>query len=155
MSSKISVRKATPKDAESIIQFNIAMAMETENKTLKSEEIEPGVHGLFEKPEYGFYMVAESKGKVVGSLMITYEWSDWRNGLFWWIQSVYVIPESRRNGVYRTMYLTIKAMANKQDDVCGFRLYVEKENSSAQKTYNALGMNETHYKMFEEEKSII
>ena len=152
MNPTFQVRKATPKDAESIIQFNIAMAMETENKKLKREEIEPGVHGLFEKSEYGFYMVAESEGKVVGSLMITYEWSDWRNGLFWWIQSVYVIPEFRRKGVYKTMYLSIKSMAKKRDDVCGFRLYVEKENSNAQKTYAALGMDETHYKMFEEMK---
>ena len=152
MNPTFQVRKATPKDSDSIIQFNIAMAMETENKTLKREEIEPGVHGLFQNPEYGFYMVAESEGKVVGSLMITYEWSDWRNGLFWWIQSVYVIPEFRRKGVYKTMYLTIKAMAKERDDVCGFRLYVEKENSNAQKTYAALGMDETHYKMFEEMK---
>ncbi|PKD43362.1 GNAT family N-acetyltransferase [Rhodohalobacter barkolensis] len=152
MNTKIKVRKATPKDTESIIQFNIAMAMETENKTLKREEIEPGVHGLFEKPEYGFYMVAESEGKVVGSLMITFEWSDWRNGLFWWIQSVYVIPEFRRKGVYRTMYLTIKTLAEEKPDVCGFRLYVERENINAQKTYASLGMDETHYKMFEEIK---
>jgi len=152
MNPTFQIRKANSKDAESIIQFNIAMAMETENKTLKREEIEPGVHGLFQKPEYGFYVVAESEGNVVGSLMITYEWSDWRNGLFWWIQSVYVIPEFRRKGVYKKMYLTIKAMAKDKPDVCGFRLYVEKENTNAQKTYAALGMDETHYKMYEEEK---
>ena len=154
MNPTFQVRKATPKDAESIIQFNIAMAMETENKTLKREEIEPGVNGLFEKPEFGFYMVAESEGKVVGSLMITYEWSDWRNGLFWWIQSVYVKPEFRRQGIYRAMYETVLKLATNHTDVCGCRLYVEKENTLAQKTYKALGMSETHYKMYEEVFSV-
>jgi ribosomal protein S18 acetylase RimI-like enzyme len=150
MNHKFIVRKATESDAEAIIEFNIAMAMETEGKTLKRDDIEPGVLGLFKNPEYGFYMVAELEGNVVGSLMVTFEWSDWRNGLIWWIQSVYVIPEYRRNGVYRAMYDSIKQMANKKQNVCGFRLYVEKENIIAQKTYAALGMTETHYKMFEE-----
>lgn len=150
MNNNYTIRKATPDDSESIIEFNIAMAKETENKTLKRDEIEPGVSGLFQNPEYGFYMVAESKGKVVGSLMITFEWSDWRNSLFWWIQSVYVVPEHRRKGVYREMYQKVKAMAAERPDVCGFRLYVEKENISAQKTYTSLGMDETRYKMFEE-----
>ncbi len=124
--------------------------METEGKTLKHDEIEPGVLGLFKKPEYGFYIVAEADGKVMGSLMITFEWSDWRNGVIWWIQSVYVIPEYRRNGVYRAMYKNIKNMAGENPDVCGFRLYVEKANIAAQKTYAALGMKETQYKMFED-----
>jgi len=150
MNHKFIVRKATESDTESIIEFNIAMAMETEGKTLKRNDIEPGVHGLFKNPEYGFYIVAELKEKVVGSLMITFEWSDWRNGIIWWIQSVYVIHEYRRNGVYRAMYESIKQMANEKQDVRGFRLYVEKENIIAQKTYAALGMTETQYKMFEE-----
>ncbi len=146
----MTIRKATESDSESIIEFNIAMARETENKILKRDEIEPGVTGLFQKPEYGFYIVAESGGTVVGSLMITFEWSDWRNGLFWWIQSVYVVPEHRRTGIYRRMYQKVKEMAANKPDVCGFRLYVEKENISAQKTYASLGMSETHYKMYEE-----
>lgn len=151
MSHDFLTRKATPKDADSIIEFNIAMAMETEKKSLKRSEIEPGVYGLFEKPKYGFYMVAESEQKVVGTLMVTFEWSDWRNGLIWWIQSVYVIPECRRKGVYRAMYRHIKRIAKDNPDVCALRLYVEKENTNAQKTYASLGMSETHYKMFEEE----
>ncbi len=150
MPHNLKIRKASEHDSESIIEFNIAMAMETEGKTLKRDEIEPGVYGLFKKPEYGFYIVAESSGKVVGSLMITFEWSDWRNGVIWWIQSVYVIPEFRRNGIYRAMYNNIKKMAGENPDVCGFRLYVEKANIAAQKTYAALGMKETQYKMFED-----
>jgi GNAT superfamily N-acetyltransferase len=151
MSQSLTIRKATEADANSIIEFNTEMAMETENKTLKRNEIEPGVKSLFAKPEYGFYLVAEDRGKAVASLMITFEWSDWRNGLFWWIQSVYVVPGYRRQGVYRRMYETIKQMGRKENGVCGYRLYVEKENKNAQKTYAALGMDETHYKMFEEE----
>lgn len=150
MDNPVTVRKATSDDANSLIEFNIAMAMETEQKTLEREKIEPGVKALFDHPEYGFYLAAESEDRIVGSLMITKEWSDWRNGLFWWIQSVYVIPEFRRQGVYRSMYQTIQDMAKEQNGICGFRLYVEKENVSAQKTYRKLGMKETHYKMFEE-----
>lgn len=150
MKQQITIRKAKPSDSVSLIEFNIAMALETEEKQLKREEIEPGVKGLFNKPEYGFYVVAESDERVIASLMITYEWSDWRNGLFWWIQSVYVIPEFRRKGVYRKMYQKIREMAQKNGEVCGCRLYVEKENSAAQKTYASLRMSETHYKIFEE-----
>ena len=152
MSGSFTIRKATKQDAADIARFNIAMAMETENKELKKSEIEPGVKALFERPEFGFYMVAESEGKVIGTLMITKEWSDWRNGVFWWIQSVYVIPEFRRRGVYRSMYQKIKDLAAQNSDVCGFRLYVENENAIAQKAYLDLGMEETHYKMFEEMK---
>jgi ribosomal protein S18 acetylase RimI-like enzyme len=148
----MTIRKSQPSDAATIIEFNIAMALETEDKVLKRSEIEPGVHGLFNHPEYGFYMVAESDGQIAGSLMITFEWSDWRNGVFWWIQSVYVRPEFRRKGVYRAMYNTIKDMAVSQPGVCGFRLYVERDNVNAQMTYKSLGMEETHYKLFEEIK---
>lgn len=144
------IRKAVETDADTIIRFNTSMAMETENKVLDPDKIGPGVHGLLEKPQYGFYMMAEHNGSVIGSLMITYEWSDWRNGLFWWIQSVYVVPEFRRKGVYRSMYEAIKEMASSEPDVCGFRLYVEKENTIALRTYHDLGMNETHYRMYEE-----
>ena len=146
------IRKATETDTKSLIQFNIDMALETENKKLDRKKIEPGVMGLFANPQYGFYMVAEHEGTVIGSLMVTTEWSDWRNGIFWWIQSVYVIPEYRRKGVYRSMYQTITEMAKsgQSQKVCGFRLYVEKENRIAQKTYRDLGMRETRYKMFED-----
>ncbi|MFU8812237.1 MAG: GNAT family N-acetyltransferase [Balneolaceae bacterium] len=150
MSQTLSIRKATPGDAGSLIDFNIAMAMETEQKQLDRATIEPGVHALFSNPEYGFYLVAERGGGIVGSLMITTEWSDWRNGLFWWIQSVYVLPGHRRQGIYRSMYQKVKELAGETSGVCGFRLYVEKENRVAQQTYRELGMEETPYKMFEE-----
>lgn len=150
MGQNYTVRKAKLSDTESIVEFNIAMAMETEEKQLDREKIEPGVAALFDHPERGFYLVAETEEAIIGSLMVTNEWSDWRNGLFWWIQSVFVIPEFRRTGVYRTMYHHVKQLAGRTSDVCGFRLYVEKENLVAQKTYKKLGMAETNYKIFEE-----
>lgn len=146
----VATRRAVPADAPEIIRFNIKMAKETENKELNSDKIKAGVQGLLNNQQYGFYLVAEYENRVVGSLMITYEWSDWRNGLFWWIQSVYVVPEFRRTGVYRAMYSKVKEMAAGQSGICGFRLYVEKENTIAQKTYRDLGMAETRYRMFEE-----
>jgi ribosomal protein S18 acetylase RimI-like enzyme len=149
MSHIITVRKANSSEASDIAEFNIAMAWETEEKKLSKETIYSGVKSLMDKPEYGFYIVAESDGETVASLMITKEWSDWRNGVFWWIQSVYVKPDFRRQGIYRKMYQTVLKMAENQPDVCGCRLYVEKENITAQKTYEALGMSETHYKMYE------
>lgn len=152
MDTSFNIRKATQEDAEIIARFNIEMALETENKVLQQEKIENGVRSLFKRPELGFYMVAEVEGTVIGSLMITKEWSDWRNGVFWWMQSVYVVPEFRRKGVYRSMYQKIKELAAQKPDVCGFRLYVENENRIAQKVYSDLGMDETHYKMFEEMK---
>lgn len=150
MNADYTIRKARKADAGYIIRFNIAMAKETEGRELKHAEIEPGVHGLFIKSGYGFYLVAEAGERVIGSLMVTYEWSDWRNGLIWWIQSVYVVPEYRRKGVYRTMYRYVKELAADNPEVCGFRLYVEKENFAAQRTYASLGMKETDYKLFEE-----
>ncbi|PWN06737.1 GNAT family N-acetyltransferase [Rhodohalobacter mucosus] len=148
----LTIRKGTRADASTIAEFNIAMALETEGKKLDRRKIESGVRGLMNNPNYGFYLVAVYKEQVVGSLMITFEWSDWRNGLFWWIQSVYVIPEYRRRGVYRAMYDKVKKLASGDPSVCGFRLYVEKENLTAQKTYRDLGMDETAYRMFEEDR---
>lgn len=150
MKSSITVREATEDDAASISQFNINMAWETEEKRLDKSTITAGVKSLFQKPQYGFYLVAEKEGDIVATLMITKEWSDWRNGLLWWIQSVYVKPDYRRQGIYRSMYQRVLELAKNHPDVCGCRLYVEKENVTAQKTYEALGMNETHYKMYEE-----
>ena len=147
----LTIRKGARPDASTIAEFNIAMAMETEGLKLDRNKIESGVRGMMNNPNFGFYLVAEHEGRTVGSLMITYEWSDWRNGLFWWIQSVYVIPEYRRRGVYRAMYRKVKELASGDPGVCGFRLYVEKENDTAQNTYRTLGMKETDYKMFEEE----
>lgn len=147
---EIICRVAAKRDAQKIIGFNTSMAMETESKKLESELITAGVHSLFDRPELGFYLVAEVDGEVIGSLMITKEWSDWRNCLFWWIQSVYVKPEFRRKGVYRELYNHVRKLAKEEGGICGFRLYVEKENEIAQSVYRNLGMSETRYKFFEQ-----
>jgi ribosomal protein S18 acetylase RimI-like enzyme len=145
------IRLATPADAGVLIEFNAAMALETEGKELLTDVIGAGVRSLLANPAAGFYLLAE-QDSVVGSLMITKEWSDWRNGTFWWIQSVYVRPQSRRQGVYKNLYRHVQELAANDPKVCGFRLYVERENSRAQATYRALGMKQTHYLVFEELK---
>lgn len=146
------VRQATRADAPILIEFNCAMALETERKELLPEVIGAGVRALLANPAAGFYVVAEAEGRTVGALLVTKEWSDWRNGTFWWIQSVYVRPERRRQGVYKALYRHVKEMAAKDPGVCGFRLYVERENTRAQSTYTSLGMQETSYRVFEELK---
>jgi ribosomal protein S18 acetylase RimI-like enzyme len=146
------IRLATPADAEVLVEFNCAMAAETEGKNLLPEVIGAGVRGLLARPASGFYVIAENPGRVAGSLLITKEWSDWRNGDFWWIQSVYVRPEFRRQGVYRRLYRHVQELAASDPRVCGFRLYVERENERAQETYRKLGMKETRYLVYEELK---
>ncbi len=146
---EILIRAARISDTDGIAAFNAAMALETENRILPPEIITAGVHNFLEHPEWGFYIVAESGGQVVACLMITYEWSDWRNGLFWWIQSVYVRPEFRRLGIYRKMYAHIHRAASADGKVCGLRLYVDRDNHRAQTTYSSLGMSKTHYLIFE------
>lgn len=144
------IRKARLAEASVIATFNQAMAMETEGKQLDDAVIVPGVQAMFENPERGFYLIAEHQQQPVACLMVTYEWSDWRNGLFWWIQSVYVTQEFRRQGIYRRMYEQLKQMARSEGGVCGFRLYAEIDNKSAHTTYRSVGMDECHYRMFEE-----
>ena len=146
------IRAATPRDAPALIEFNAAMALETEQKELLPEVVGAGVRALLDDPAAGFYLLAEEAGRAVGSLMITREWSDWRKGSFWWIQSVYVRPEFRRRGIYKALYRRVQELAAQDPGVCGFRLYVERENSPAQSTYRALGMKETRYLVFEELK---
>ncbi|HUR88495.1 MAG TPA: GNAT family N-acetyltransferase [Ramlibacter sp.] len=148
----LAVRRGEMRDADTIARFNAAMALETEGKALVEEVIGAGVRRLVETPSLGFYLVAEHQGRVIACLMITNEWSDWRNGLFWWIQSVYVDKEYRRQGVYRRMYEEVRALAKADPGVCGFRLYVEKENEVAHATYASLGMKETDYLLYEELK---
>ena len=145
------IRLATPADAGVLIEFNAAMALETEGKELLPDVIGAGVRSLLGNPAAGFYLLAE-EDSAVGSLMITKEWSDWRNGTFWWIQSVYVRPQFRRQGIYKNLYRHVQELASKDPAVCGFRLYVERENERAQATYSALGMKQTHYLVFEELK---
>ncbi|WP_031495868.1 GNAT family N-acetyltransferase [Bryobacter aggregatus] len=149
-SSTTTIRKAKAADAPSLVQFNVAMAWETEQLQLDEAKIRAGVEGLFAQPQYGFYVMAERAGEVTGGLMITYEWSDWRNQVFWWIQSVYVLPEHRGQGVYRALYEEVKELARAEGNCCGFRLYVEKTNAAAQEVYRKLGMEESHYAMFED-----
>ena len=144
----ISIRKATTEDAWAIIYFQVNMAWETEEMKLVPETVTKGVNAVFDDPSRGQYYVAENDGYVIASLLITYEWSDWRNCNVWWFQSVYVAPEFRRQGVFRKMYSHIRQLAGEQD-IAGLRLYVETKNSRAQKTYEALGMSSEHYSFYE------
>lgn len=145
----VSIRRATLADAKTIAQFNIRMAYETEGLALAESVIDAGVQNLIQNPHYGFYLVAEQSDQVVATLLITFEWSDWRNGLFWWIQSVYVRPEFRGQGIYRRLYEHVQGLARQQTGICGFRLYVANDNENAQNAYRKLGMHETHYRLFE------
>ena len=145
----MNIRMANFDDAAPLIEFNQAMALETEGRRLDPQTLKSGVEAVFQDAKKGFYVVAESDEKIVGGLMITFEWSDWRGEWFWWIQSVYVLPELRGQGVYRQLYDFVKQKAQTQGDVCGFRLYVERENARAQKVYEKLGMDASHYLMYE------
>ena len=151
MEEKVTIQIGKEKDAPTIIDFNIAMAKETEDRDLESEKVSSGVYRLIANPQFGFYLVAKKEDRIVGSLMITTEWSDWRDGLFWWVQSVYVPVEFRRQGIYRKLYEHIRSLAAEKQSVCGIRLYVEIGNIAAQRTYESLGMLETRYKIYEEE----
>ena len=148
MLKRILIRKAIPADASAIIGFQQKMAWETEQMVLVDEIITKGVEAVFKEPSRGQYYVAEADGKVIASLLITYEWSDWRNSNVWWVQSVYVLPRFRRQGIFRSMYDFILKEADKHY-VAGLRLYVETNNSTAQKTYESLGMKSEHYRMYE------
>ncbi len=143
------VRKATLKDHDQLVKFQIEMARETEGIELQIDPLEKGVNAVLSDPNKGNYYVAEINDKVVASLLTTFEWSDWRNGTILWIQSVYVMPKYRRRGVYRTMYAHIKSMVLSSDHLNGIRLYVDKTNLPAHKTYEKLGMNQDHYITFE------
>ena len=144
------IRLAKKEDSKAMVEFNQAMALETEGKTLDSQILTSGVEAVFGDDKKGFYVVAEDENKIVGGLMVTFEWSDWRNGWFWWIQSVYILPEYRGKRIYSFLYDFVKNEAQKQGNICGFRLYVEKENERAQKVYEKLGMESSHYLMYEE-----
>lgn len=146
---RTTIRRAVSTDAEVIAANNRAMALETEGKALDPATSLRGVARALADPEKGFYLLAERAGQVVGQLMITFEWSDWRDGTFWWIQSVYVAPEARRSGVYRALYEHLLVMARETPCICGIRLYVESENTRAQRTYAALGMQRARYDLFE------
>ena len=144
------IRFAKLSDVRAIVDFNQRMAQETENKELPLEIIMAGATAVFADSNKGFYVVAETDVReVIGCLMITFEWSDWRERWFWWIQSVYVRADFRGQGIYKKLYEWVKTEAKSKGNICGIRLYVEKDNQIAQQVYQKLGMEETHYLMYE------
>ena len=146
------IRKATINDAETIILFNAHLAKETEGIELNSAKLIDGVYSVLADKTKGTYYVYEENKKVVGQLLITYEWSDWRNGFFLWIQSVFVHKDYRRKKIFQALYNHIREIATKDSNICGIRLYVEKENEVAQTTYKRLGMKENQYSFYEWKK---
>ncbi len=145
----LTIRRATAADEAVLVTFNTAIAWETEHKRLDPAVLAAGVRAVLADSARGFYTVAERGGEVVGQIMVTFEWSDWRNGWFWWIQSVYVREDARRGGVFRALYREIEQQAVADPTVIGIRLYFERENTRAQATYRALGMSDTEYGMME------
>lgn len=143
------IRNATNDDIEQIVEFQLAMAHETEGITLDRNIVVKGVTAVLSDASKGRYYVAEINGKIVGSLLTTFEWSDWRNGTILWIQSVYVLKEFRRKGVYRNMYSHIKQQVLENNNLNGIRLYADKSNIAAHKTYETMGMSPDHYITFE------
>jgi len=146
----MNIRKATVDDLASLVAFNQAMALETEGLQLDPDTLTKGVSTLLQCAQRGFYLVAEVDGEIAGSLMVTFEWSDWRAKDYFWIQSVYIRPQNRRQGIYSKLYQAVKDIADSQGGAASFRLYVEKENTKAQQTYQTLGMHECYYLMYEE-----
>ncbi len=149
MSEALTVRAALRGDVGFLVDSNAAMAFETEHKRLNRDLLRRGTEAVFDAPHRGFYLVAERSGFPVGCLLITYEWSDWRNGDWWWIQSVYVTSSARRSGVFSALYSDVERRARAAADVVGLRLYVERENETAQATYATLGMRDAGYRLLE------
>ncbi len=152
---RILVRSAYWDDVDSLVAFSAAMALETEGRRLDLVRLREGTLSLLAAPEHGFFLVAElretGRPRLVGQLMITYEWSDWRNGMFWWVQSVYVDPAWRRRGVFRAMHDHIVAKAKADPRVCGIRLYVERDNRAAQTVYQRVGLAPSVYAVYEQD----
>ncbi len=144
------VREATPADRDFLVDCASAMALETEHKELDLPTLRAGVTALLDDATRGRVLVAEVGGAPAATLMLTYEWSDWRNGFFWWIQSVYVVPAQRRRGLYWLLHEHVRELAARTDGVYGLRLYVERDNANAQQTYRRMGMEETAYRIYEE-----
>jgi GNAT superfamily N-acetyltransferase len=145
----LSIRRAAVADASTIAEFNRRMAWETEHKTLDQHTLAKGVAAVLADHAKGFYLIAEFGGESVGQLLVTPEWSDWRDGWFWWVQSVYVREDARRRGVFRGLFEEVVRLAGEAGDVVGVRLYVERDNARAQRTYGSLGMAETGYRLYE------
>jgi ribosomal protein S18 acetylase RimI-like enzyme len=154
MVSSIRVRDAEASDLEFLARGNEAMALETEHRTLDAGTVRRGVATALADVTHGRYFIAEEEsGTAVGQLMVTYEWGDWRNGQFWWIQSVYVVPTARRRGVFKALYRHVEELARATAGVCGLRLYVESNNATAQRTYARCGMHDARYRVMEVELS--
>ena len=151
MLGEFNIRQAAVDDGETITRFNAAMALESEGISLDRATLRSGVDAALVDETKAFYLIAEADGNPVGQLMVTTEWSDWRNGWIWWIQSVYVKPEARRQGVYRRLYERLAGMAGARGDIRGMRLYVMRENWVAKRTYEALGMSHSEYDLYETE----
>ena len=147
----LAVRPASLGDLDPLVRFSAAMAEETEDRKLDLERLRQGISAVLTSNEPGEYLVAETKGRVIGQLLITYEWSDWRNGTFWWIQSVFVEPAMRKQGVFRAMHEYVLLETQRRPNVCGIRLYVEKDNAGAQAAYRRLGMQVTAYQVYEQD----
>lgn len=143
------IRDASTADIDTVVEFNLALAEESEGRTLDKTRLREGVSTLLGDAGLGRYFLLERDGQVVGQTMITFEWSDWRNGMFWWIQSVYVHADHRGTGVFSSLYRHIRDKALDADGVCGIRLYVDKANQHAADIYRVLGMNDAHYDMLE------
>jgi ribosomal protein S18 acetylase RimI-like enzyme len=146
---ELAIRRATLDDADVVAEFNRRLAWESEQITLEPATLAAGVREVLKDPNKGFYSLAVLAGEIVGQTLITFEWSDWRNGWFWWIQSVYVREDARRGGVFRSLYRHLQDQATADPTVIGLRLYVEQHNERAKKTYRSLGMIDTLYGMLE------
>ena len=146
---EIRIREAALADAPVIADFNVQLALESEGLALNAACVREGVAAMLKDRSMGIYFVAEAEGAVVGQTMITYEWSDWRNGNIWWIQSVYVKPEFRRAGIFRAIFNHLRSLAQARKEVCSIRLYVHADNTRACQSYERLGMIRTRYEIFE------
>jgi GNAT superfamily N-acetyltransferase len=147
--SAIVVREARQEDIQTIVEYNCAMAIESEDQILDPKQVDLGVQAVLQDHSKGFYLMASRQDRVVGQLMITYEWSDWRCANFWWIQSVYVLPSERRSGVFSKLFTHLVTLAKGRSDVCGLRLYTSKSNLTAKITYKKLGFFFARYDLFE------
>ena len=143
------IRRATTDDIEALVDFNCAIARETEDRELERGLVARGVTRAFQQGDEVTYYVAEAGSELIGGLMLTREWSDWRDGVFWWIQSVYVAENARRLGVFKSLYQHVEELARNSGNACGIRLYVEQHNARAQETYHSLGMQKTDYYLYE------
>ncbi|MBL0741905.1 GNAT family N-acetyltransferase [Chryseolinea lacunae] len=145
----ITIQKATLQDVDTLIDFQQKLAFESEGVTLNGNVLRKGLHALFADPNKGFYFIAKENSEVIGCHMITFEWSDWRNGMVWWLQSVYVKESHRKKGVFKLMYDNIVNIVNADPGLIGLRLYVDKTNARAMKVYEAMGMDGSHYTVYE------